>query len=192
MRKFTALMMVLCACIVVQAQVPKSICVKSGISQANMLIEDGSTIHWDGSFYLGTNLEFLQHKYISILAEGGFVSKSDHFVYLSPMIKGRVEFGKFIPYVYVGPRLDFVVTTKSQRVGGSYDDYNFCVFGLSYGIGLEYYTGLFGFVAGFQQQYDITNVLNGDASSSGLGNWKHNTFIFSLGLKAYFGKKRDL
>ena len=173
----------------IHSQVPKSICVKPGISTAYMHYNDGKTHTYAGSFYVGVNLEFMQHKYFSILAEGGFASKSDHFVYISPLFKARMEFGKFIPYVYAGPRLDFVVTTYSQRQTGSYEKYNISVFGLSYGAGLELMFWHFGYVLGFQHQYDISNVLNESKISSEDSNYNHSTLIFSLGMKAYFGKK---
>lgn len=173
----------------IHSQTPKSICVKPGISTAYMHNNDGKTYTYPGSFYVGVNLEFMQHKYFSILTEMGFATKSDHFVYISPLFKARMEFGKFIPYVYAGPRLDFPLTTYSQRQAGYIEKFNFCVFGLSYGVGLELMFWPFGWVLGFQHQYDISNVLNESKINPENINYNHSTLIFSIGMKAYFGKR---
>jgi hypothetical protein len=190
MKKITILISVLLLVVSFQAtsQVPRSICVKPGISKAYLKFSDSDKNYsYPESFYAGINLEFMQHKYFSILAEGGFTTKSDHFIYISPLFKARMEFGRFVPYAYVGPRLDFLVTTYSQRQSEGYQYYNTCVFGLSYGLGLELLVKPFGFVAGFQHQYDLTNVLNEKKMDVEGINYKHSTLVFSLGLKAYFG-----
>ena len=190
-KNFYFIIILLLTSLCLHSQVPKSICVKPGLSYAYMYADNDKIYDYPGSFYVGANLDFFHHKNFSLLIEGGFVTKSDHFVYISPMFKTRWEFGRFIPFLYAGPRLDFVLLTKPQRDSGANDIYNFCVFGLASGIGLEYHFFPFGFVLGFANQFDITKVLNEDKLSPDAVNYNHNTLILSIGMKAYFGTKRE-
>lgn len=199
---FIFIVILLTSGVAMQAQIPKSIEVKPGISLTKQYFKgDSEQKNKDNTYYpglyVGVNVEFLQHKWMSILAEGGFTMKSYtsggeqslDYVYLSPMFKARKEFGSFIPYVFVGPRIDFLLRTKAEREYGSKEYLNKSIFGLIYGLGLEYNFWPFGIVVGFHQQYDFTNItthVDTDGNETGL---KQNTFVINLGLKAYFGNK---
>lgn len=184
------------------AQIPKSIDVKPGISLSNQSwYKDNNKQSSNNPYYAGlfvsVNLEFMQHKWMSILAEGGFTMKSYtssgnnslDYVYLSPLFKARMEFGKFIPYLFLGPRIDFLLRTKVERESGSPEPLNKYIYGLMYGIGLEYIFWPFGISLGFHQQNDFNNIADYINSVGVEHELKQNTFVINLGLKAYFGDK---
>ena len=185
------------------AQVPKSITVKPGIVLAKQKWESVDNTYTEDNKYLegmyvGVNLEFFQHKYFSMLAEGGFTmktcnkyysNKSLDYVYLAPMFKARLEFGSFIPYIYFGPRVDFLVT-KSFELVMPFEYLSKVIFGLTYGIGLEYRFMPFAVVIGFHHQYDFTNAYEVEGTVASQKSFKYNAYVISLGMKVYF-KKRD-
>ncbi len=114
------------------------------------------------------------------------------YVYLSPMFKVRKEFGGFVPYVFIGPRLDYQLDYPSDLFSKESATYfNDFIFGMTYGLGIEYMFGSFGVGLIFQNQYDFTLAYHHeleDGYISGL-DIKNNAFILDLGLKFYFGKE---
>ncbi len=113
MRKAILLCSIVCffLCSIIEAQIPKSIEVKPGISLNKLIWDLGDKDynpdkHYHPGIYVGANAEFIHHKFFSILAEGGFTMKSySHggednpsfdYIYLSPIFKARKEFGKFM------------------------------------------------------------------------------------------------
>lgn len=200
---FIFIVIVLTSGVALQAQIPKSIEVKPGISLTKQYLKGDSeqnnkdNTYYPG-FYVGVNAEFLQHKWMSILAEGGFTMKSYtstnnslDYVYLSPLFKARMEFGQFIPYAFAGPKIDFLLSTKAEREAGSHQNLNKVGVGVIYGLGLEYNFWPFGIVLGFHQQYDFNDITD-YTDSEGIGyTLKQNVFVINLGLKAYFGNKAN-
>ncbi|MCD4724680.1 MAG: PorT family protein [Bacteroidales bacterium] len=202
-----------------QAQVVKSIGLQPGIVWAkqsrdykDISIED--YLSYRTGFHMGVNLEFLQHEYFSILAEGGFIQKGNKmevnvstpeglltgetkifktsikYAYLSPMFKLRKEFGGFVPYLFAGPRIDYQLSYTSDLLAGLENDLNKLIFGLSYGLGLEYMFGPVGVAAVFQHQYDLSKLYNKEAVEgeyTGL-SIKNNAFVLDLGVRFYLGK----
>jgi hypothetical protein len=182
--------------LVIEAQTPKSIEVKPGISLNKLIwdLEDKDYTpdkHYHPGRYVGVNAEFIHHKFFSILAEGGFTMKSySHggednpsfdYIYLSPIFKARKEFGKFIPYIFAGPRIDFLLTPESEPdYYYKKEEMNKVFIGFIYGLGLEYKFSSYGVALGFHQQIDFDN------------NPTQNTFIIFLGFKVYLKKKDKL
>ena len=173
-----------------QAQIPKSICLKPGYAFTKPIANDKEItrdIGYYEGFYIGVNLEFIQHKFLSILAEGGFVTKDLDYVYLAPMLKGRFEVKSFVPYLFAGPRVDVLITTKENK--GFRDVFNPIGLGISYGAGLEYFVHPFGFVLIFQHQYNFSDAEKMNRTGPNDQNYNYNTFCISLGFKTYFGKR---
>ena len=205
-----------------QAQAVKSIAVKSGIVWSTQNWDYKNTNvdfqnEYRTGFHVGVNIEFLHHEYFSILAELGFAQKGfkmevdittpDHpeanlgtkefkfaykYAYLSPMFKARKEFGGFVPYIFIGPRLDYQLEYPSEFSSeGSKNYYNDFIFGMTYGLGIEYMFGPVGVDLIFQHQYDFTSLYKRDPTEetpTGL-SIKNNAFIVDLGVKFYFGKE---
>ena len=203
-----------------QAQPVKSISLTSGMVWSTQKVDykdiDLPNEYLTG-FHIGFAVEFLQHEYFSILAEIGYTQKGFKletdittpdfpegglgtkvwkyrfsYVYLSPMFKVRKEFGGFVPYVFIGPRLDYQLDYPSDLFSKESATYfNDFIFGMTYGLGIEYMFGSFGVGLIFQNQYDFTLAYHHeleDGYISGL-DIKNNAFILDLGLKFYFGKE---
>jgi len=204
-----------------EAQVVKSIAVTPGIVWANqewewLNIQSQTEYNYKTGLHLGVNTEFLQHKYISILAEAGYVEKGMRqtfeltnpdspegtgetktfkttfkYAYISPMLKARFELGNIVPYIFIGPRADFYLSYKSDL---NYDELkdklNKTVFGMIYGLGIEYMFGPLGIALIYSQQLDFMPALENEPPHGfGLEKITNNAFILDLGIKYYFVKK---
>lgn len=184
-RIFTSVFLVLIGACLIKGQVPVSMSVKPGINISKGIIKypgtDYGNSDYAGHLYTGVNLEFINHSHFSLLAETGFTVKTYDYLYFSPLFKARWEFGAFIPSVFLGPRMDIVVTRGALKEGGQ-ANLNQIIWGTISGLDLEYQFFPFGFLAGFHYQYDIT-----DAYESTKYSWKNSTFVIYLGMKAYFG-----
>ncbi len=205
-----------------QAQLVKSISLNSGMVWSTQKFDykdinyDLPNEYLTG-FHIGFAVEFLQHEYFSILTEIGYTQKGFKlevdittpdfpegglgtkvlkyrfsYVYLSPMFKVRKEFGGFIPYVFIGPRLDYLLEHPTDEFSEESAKYfNDFIFGMTYGLGLEYLFGSFGVGLIFQNQYDFTLAYHHELEEgydSGV-DIKNNAFIVDLGVKYYFGKQ---
>jgi len=214
-------LMIFVASTALQAQLVKSIGLQPGMVWAKQSwdykdanVEDNFL--YRTGFHMGVNVEFLQHEYFSILAEGGFIEKGNNleveittpdspdgtgetmtirttlrYAYLSPMFKARKEFGGFVPYFFAGPRIDYQLSCTSDLLASFEDDLNKFIFGLSYGLGLELMFGPVGVAAVFQHQYDLSKLYNKEAVEgefTGL-SIKNNAFVLDLGVRFYFGGK---
>lgn len=165
--------------------------------------------------HLGVNAEFFGHAIFSLLAEAGYTAKGSseeieitnvsqpegtgqfetytsrfNYVYLAPMVKARLELGRLIPYVFAGPRADMYVSYSSDLDWGEVEeDFNSLVWGITYGLGLEFRFGRLGAGVVFSQQYDLSEAYGKDPGQMGLESIRNNAFVLDLGLKLYFGGK---
>jgi hypothetical protein len=214
----TIVLLLSCGCL--QAQAVKSIAIKAGVAWATQKnefknVEIDQDISYKTGLHLALNAEFLQHPFISILAEVGYTQKGNKqeielstaqmpegtgemrtynttfsYGYLAPMIKLRKEFGGFVPYIFVGPRIDYQFSyTSDFNLSAIEDDFNKVLFGLNYGLGLEYMFGQIGVGAVFHQQLDFSKIYSKTPENFGLESIKNNAFILDLTVKYYFGKK---
>lgn len=180
------------------AQVPKSISFKPGITLTNQLWDD------DGERYMGdkikvgvyfaVNLEFFHHKYLSLLTETGLSAKmlyqsgydkSLDYWFFAPLIKFRYEFGNFIPSIHLGPRADYLLTdTYELKNLIGVPPTNKWVYGITYGLELDYNLKKMTILAGSNFQQDISDAAAGNGTS-----FKNCTYAIYLGIKVYFKKK---
>lgn len=220
-KAFTILLVFMCG-VFLQAQVVKSISVNSGMVWSTQKYDyKDNNFDLPGEyrtgFHIGFAVEFLHHEYFSILTELGYAQKGFKleadittpdspegglgtmvlkyrysYAYLSPMFKVRKEFGGFVPYAFIGPRLDYQLDYPSDVFSKESARYfNDFIFGMTYGLGLEYMFGPVGVGLIFQHQYDFTLVYHHELEegyASGL-DIKNNAFILDLGVKYYFGKQ---
>lgn len=217
---FIGTMLLLLAFGFMQAQVVKSIALHGGVAWATQKnefknIDIDQDIKYKTGLHMALNAEFLQHDFISILAEVGYTQKGNkqeievttsilpegtgemktfntsfNYGSLAPMIKLRKEFGGFVPYIFVGPRMDYQFSYSSDfDLSAIEDDFNKVLFGLNYGLGLEYIFGQIGVGAVFNQQLDFSKMYDKTPENFGLESIKNNAFILDLTVKYYFGKK---
>lgn len=217
-----AFVMMLSGITIIEAQVVKSIAIKPGIVWANQEwewanVQDITEYKFKTGLHMGVNVEFLQNKTLSIIAEGGYIEKgmvqeielstpdmpegtgeiktfntSFRYAYLNPMLKARIEVGNFVPYIFVGPRVDFYLSYKSDlNYDELEDELNKTIFGMIYGLGLEYILGPIGIALIYSQQLDFMPALENEPPHGfGLEKITNNAFILDLGVKYYFGKKQ--
>ena len=202
-----------------QAQVVKSIAVNSGIvwSTQNW---DYKTADIDfpseycTGFHIAAVTEFFQHKYLSLLTDIGYNRKgfkaefpvirvepyeelgtmekkfAYKYLYFSPQFKARMEFGNFIPYLFIGPRLDYQIAYPTEFSYPGWDYYNDLVLGMNYGLGIEYVIGPLGIGLIFHHQYDFMFLYDRQPSDDNTGlSIKNNALVLDLGVKFYFGKE---
>jgi hypothetical protein len=205
-----------------EAQIVKSIALKAGIAWATQdwkfqNISGTTDYDYRMGIHTGVNVEFMQHPFLSVVTELGYTPKgyrtiyehstenqpegtgemteekfTCHYLYASPMLKARLEFGGFVPYIFLGPRLDLYLSNEVEEgvffVGLPEEDMKTMVFGMNYGLGLEYVIGRVGFALIFSQQYDFTNAFAIEELNIGPESIKNNAFVLDLGIKYYFGK----
>jgi hypothetical protein len=185
----TSVLIIFIGVCIVKAQVPVSISVKPGISLAKKQVDYSVTDYGDGDyitgFYNGVNLEFINHHHFSLLTETGFAFKTYDYLYVSPLFKARWELGKLIPYIFLGPRMDVLLTRDAIIEGSTYNPKQI-VWGTISGLALEYWFFPFAVLGGFHYQFDFTDVFEQTAGPDPF-TFKHSTFALFLGLKAYFG-----
>lgn len=158
-------------------------------------------------------LEGIQIPYLSLVAEVGYIEKGclqeventtaeypegdgtfrtikSRFEYFtaSPMLKVRKEFLNITPYVFIGPRMDVQLGYTSDIDWSPVkDSFNKTVFGLNYGLGIEYKLSKFGVSASARHQPDFGKMFDRDNGSgiSGL-DIQNKAFVFNLGMKYFF------
>lgn len=193
------------------AQVINTIGIKSGMAITNQNEELGgyrmnSTIRT--GFYGGISLEMFKSRYFSFTTDLGYIQKGkkdqweistpdqpegtgkfktmDHrfdFLTLTPAAKFRKSWGKFAPYIFAGPRLDYYLGYKSETDYSQLKTNDF-IFGLSYGLGLEYTCHQLIFSLEGTHQPDFTRFVNQNASDKTMDHTILNrAFLFTLGLK---------
>jgi len=197
MKKAVAIISLLFISGMIFSQTPKSFMIKPGIIMAKQIWDDfehNSEGQYLEGFYVGVNVEFFHHPYLSFLTEAGFsmkrntyyrMDKSIDYVYLAPMLKVRYEFGRITPSIYIGPRLDYMLTDSYENAipFGQTNDF---VFGLSSGLDLEYTLDQMAIVLGFQNQFDLSPSIE---SSSAVGDMTYNAFAIYAGIKLFIPDK---
>jgi len=197
MRKASVFITILIISGTILAQTPKSFMIKPGILMAKQIWDDyphNSDGQYLEGLYVGVNVEFFHHQYFSFVTEAGFSmkrntyyrqDKSIDYLYLAPMLKVRYEFGRIIPSIYIGPRVDYMLTDSYENAipFGKTNDF---IFGISSGVDLEYNFDQMAIILGFQNQFDLTPSIE---STSSAGNMKYNAFAIYAGIKLYIPGK---
>lgn len=114
------------------------------------------------------------------------------FLNLNLMGKFRWEFGNIAPFVIAGPRLDFFLNYSKYNKSPyrSNTDYDPVIFGMTYGLGVDY--SLSDFIIGFEavHQPDFTNFSDFYTEIVGFGDFyysssktKNKAFAFLISLR---------
>ncbi len=204
----------------IDAQIIRNTGIQSGISISKQSWLYKSTNNKSIKDYrVGLNLvincEWFDNEYFSVLTDLGYIQKGckekienttasqpegdgtfktydTRFDYLtfSPKFKIRKEIKNIIPFLFIGPRLDYQLSYKSDfNYSQIENDFKKIIWGLNYGIGFEYKSGYIGIAAILQHQYDFTKIINTESSQQNTGlSIKNNAFVINLGVKYYFKK----
>jgi hypothetical protein len=157
----------------------------------------------------GTNVEFLRKQYFSIVADASYVQKGYQedveiatepepegngnyktikynydFITIAPLAKFRLPVKHFAPFVFAGPRMDIFLTDKRSdyvRLDPQYQ--NQIVFGMTYGLGLEYNFEKFRLQLRAANQFDFMPFYDAPLGENSAGlTLKNRAYIFDFGV----------
>jgi len=224
MKRFVGILILFSIGFNVEGQFVKSIGIKIGTTLANQTWQNkfSSNIllkdYADGTFG-ALNVEFLKGNNFTIITEVQYTQKGcreglpqvkinlpkgystyrafdTRFNYISSsvLLKARFENRTWIPYCFLGPRLDYLLSYTSDYDFKTLEKYmNEKIWGLDYGFGLEYKMGIGGVSAEFRHHYDFDNMLDVPYSDNYSGlEVKNNAYIFNIGIKYYFKKRNGI
>ena len=200
------------------AQFINFIGLKSGVVVSNQTWEYSSGFDRDLKNRTGINITFITEmfssKYFSFCTDLGYIQKgsvermdirdenNNHlktidvnyrydFLYIAPQAKFKLPIQNFTPYALIGPRMDYFIHSKydSEFAHLSNDlDFNNFVFGINYGLGIQYDFEVFTIFLEGQYQQDISKFLNVEPSSQNIGvEISNSAWLVNLGLAYKFG-----
>ncbi|MCK9451080.1 MAG: PorT family protein [Bacteroidales bacterium] len=203
------------------AQLLKDVGIKTGICFSNQnwtyKISDRTyEKDYRTSLNLALSLEWFDNEIITLVTDVRYIQKGfqeekivreprdpEHgrykmyktrFDYLtfSPQLKVRKEINKVIPYVYIGPRIDYYLSYESDYdLSPLENDFKRIIVGLNYGLGISYRIKDIGISVEFTHFYDFTDVLNTQTNANMTGIIiKNNAYAIDLGIN-YFLKQKE-
>ncbi len=111
------------------------------------------------------------------------------FITLSPMLKFRMDYKSFSPYIIVGPRVDYYISYNSViDFSAIVNKFNNPVFGLTTGIGVEYKKNKIGIIIEGQYLSDFTYLYQMINLNSILTSIENKAYVLTLGVRYYFKK----
>lgn len=219
MRSVSLFLMIFATTAVAHAQFVKSIGLNGGAVWAKQEwnyknVNEVDDPQYHARIHAGLELEMFRHPWLGMLAGAGIAQKGNlieveitnagqpegtgeyktyrstfNYAYLELLLRVHREFGPVTPFVFVGPRLDYMLSYDSDlSLKVIEDEMNDAIFGLSYGLGIEYRFGRVGLAAIFTHQYDFSYVYDKEPETFGLENIRNKAFFLDLGIKYYFGK----
>ena len=207
--------------LIVPAQFVKNVGLKLGGAYASqswlyksIKLEYRDNYRWGGFAAFGA--EFLDKEYIRVNIDIGLIQKGlkekaivvnsvgkvignqeliTRFNYMFIATTGKLQYqkGSWMPYVFMGPRLDFQLSFKTNYAIAAFSG-NFAkvIFGLNYGMGVQYMIDQIGMGLEISRHQDLTKVYDAPQSSTNTGlRIKNNAFTFNLVLKYYLENKND-
>lgn len=124
--------------------------------------------------------------------DGSYIYYKDKVNYLSFSLNAKIEypFKNIIPYLFVGPRIDYQLSYSSDVFYfQSYDEFTKTIFGINYGLGLTYRIKNYGIMIEFNNNKDLTPFLNKEIPLTTERVKVYNKAILvSAGIKYYFLK----
>ncbi len=202
-----------------QAQFVKSIGLKGGAAWAKQEwkyknVNEVDDPQYRARIHAGLELEMFRHPWLGMLAGAGIAQKGNqieveithagqpegtgefktfrstfNYAYLELLLKVHREFGPVTPFVFAGPRLDYMISYDSDlSLETIEDEMSDALFGLSYGVGVEYNFGRIGLAAVFTHQYDFSYVYDKEPETFGLESIRNKAYFLDLAIKYYFGK----
>lgn len=204
----------------INAQIIKEIGIKTGasVSKQNWTYKS-INVEQDKDYRTGLNvalnLEWFNSDYVTLLSEIGYIQKGTKekimsssvgdpatplsktfetrfdYLYFSPQLKIRKDFNKLTPYVFVGPRIDYYLSSKSDfDLSVVEKQFKEIMYGLNYGVGIAYRIKQISLGLEFANFYDFTDVMNTQPTQNNTGlKIKNNAFTINLGINYYFKNK---
>ncbi len=204
----------------IRSQIIKDIGIKSGLSLSQQTwsaksIDFERKKDYRMGLNFALNLEWFDNKYFTLITDIGYIQKGCKeeimitsesspetgplktydtrfdYIYFSPQIKVRKEFKRIIPYIFVGPRIDYQLSYKSDfNLSVIENDFEEIIFGLNYGLGIEYTIKKFGIDVQFTNFYDFTDIMNSYSTpDSGGLIIRNNAYTVNIGIKYYLKLK---
>ncbi|GEM_PF-2037127 len=204
------------------AQILRDIGIKTGISISNQnwthkSIERTQKKDYRIGLNFALNLEWFNNNYFTMITDIGYIQKGFNedvtitsidnpesgylktfktefdYLYFSPQLKIRKEFNKITPYAFVGPRIDYQSTYKSDfNLSSIENDFEKIIFGLNYGLGINYRINKIDIGLEFTNIYDFTNLINTQATQNTSGlKIKNNAFTIDFGFNFHFKQKKE-
>lgn len=202
------------------AQLLKDIGIKTGISFSNQnwtyKVSD-RTLKKDyrTSLNLALSLEWFDSEVITLVTDVRYIQKGfqekkivreprdpqhgryklfkTRFDYLtfSPQLKVRKEINKVIPYIYIGPRIDYYLTYQSDfDFSRIENDFKKILFGLNYGLGIAYRIKDIGISLEYTHFYDFTDAIHTQTTENTTEIMiKNNAYAIDLGINYYLKQK---
>jgi len=202
------------------AQLLKDVGIKTGILFSNQqwtYIIGDRTLEKDfrTSLNFAVNLELLNKEVITLVTDIRYIQKGfqekkivrtpntpesgqmkmyktrfDYFTFC-PQLKVRKEINKVIPYIYVGPRIDFFLSYKSDYdLSPIENDLEKIVLGFNYGLGISYRIKEIGISIEFTKLYDFTYIVHTQPGPNSAGlKIKNNAFTIDFGINYYLKQK---
>ncbi len=217
MKRNIILLFFFLATLIAKGQVFENIGIKAGCSVANQkwaysLLQTTTQKDDKLGIYCVLTTELFKRKYMSLFIETGYVQKgsqeevevttNDHpegtgeyetfmtsinYLEFSPQLKVHYQIKSFTPYLVVGPRLDYQVGFKSDIAPGMEKDLNKTIWGMTYGLGLEFRKNKFGILLEYQEHYNFSDVLDTRSETTNTGIRITGTaYVLSAGVKYYF------
>lgn len=203
---------------VVNAQIIKSVGIKSGISLSDQswkysLYYQLYSIKSSIGLYDVITADFIIKKHWDIAADFGiyksrgkslneemhthevnnFTNKLS-FLTFSPNLKLKTDFYHFTPYITIGPRMDYYLNDLSEVNVSDKIVFKPLQIGFNAGIGLNYHINNIALIAEYQYLYNFTNIIDQAAllpvpeDNVTRDVVKINNHIISLGIKYNFNK----
>ncbi len=112
-----------------------------------------------------------------VVNEGESASSRFSYLSLAPMVRYRWDLGKLTPYLLLGPRVDFLLSYKTDS-DYSLEEQNEIIPGLTCGLGAEFNLNTMGLFLELQYQTDAMPVSGKDPLLI-----NNNVLLFTLGIR---------
>ena len=220
MKKIIIAFFVICPALI-SAQILENIGVKAGGAYASQSwlyksinLEYRNNYRWGGFGAIGA--EFLDNKYLRLNMDLGLIQKGlkeeaivvnavgkvignqeliTRFNYLFTAIAAKLQYriGSWMPCVFIGPRLDFQLSYETNyNISAFQGDFAKLIFGLNYGLGIQYLNHHSGIGLQVSRHQDLTKVYDQPQSSTNTGlRIRNNAFVFNLVLRYYLKDQND-
>ena len=202
------------------AQILRDVGIKTGISiskqnWASNSIDKVLMKDYRTGLNFSLNLEWFNNDFVTLITDIGYIQKGFNeeimmttpdnpesgplktfdtrfdYMFFSPQLKIRKEFNDLIPYIFVGPRIDYQLSYKSDfDLSVIEKDFEELIFGLNYGLGIAYRIKGIGISLEFTNLYDFTDVMNTQPAQNTTGlKITNNAFTINLGINYYLKQK---
>lgn len=200
-------------------QVVESIGMKGGISFATQTWAYKSPdftnkMDYKTGLYSVLTADLFKSRYLCMTADLGFVQKgfqeeipmtseefpefissyktyksTINYLTFSPKLSINYDFDKVMVYVFTGPRIDLQTSYKTDYLTNNFSEFNKMVWGLTYGVGIEYRIKSIGILLEFAGYPDFTTIRKDEPTETSAGlKITGQSYTISTGIKYYLSR----